>query len=80
MAVDMTPPPVKRWVVAIDSPELPRKITVEVDAMVVTEARVRGAEAALIVVDAAELSAKFKRRKAENQVTAVAKCAEATKK
>lgn len=79
-SVDMTPPPVKCWVVVIDSPELPRKVTVEVDAMVITEAKVRGAEAALVVVDAAELSAKFKRRKAESQVAAVAKYAEATKK
>lgn len=80
MTVDMTPPPVVTWAVVVESPELPRKVECEVSAMGEIEARVRGAETALLVVGSDELSAKFKRRKAEDQVAAVAKYAEATKK
>lgn len=80
MAVDMTPPPVVTWAVVVDSPELPRKIECEVSAMTGIEAQVRAAETALLLIGSDKLTAKFKRRKPENQVADVAKYAEATKK
>lgn len=69
----------KDWTVTIDSPELPRKITCEVSAMVESEAKVYGAEAALLICRK-DLTAKFTRRRPENQVLAVAKYAEAAEK
>jgi hypothetical protein len=80
VTADLTPPPTVTWVVVVDSPELPRKVELEVSAMVEVEAQVRAAEGALLTIDAADLSAKFRRRKRENQVADVAKYAVATKK
>jgi hypothetical protein len=78
--MSLDPPPVRTWVVSVDSPELPRKVELEVEAMVEVEAQVRAAEGALLTIDAADLSAKFRRRKPENQVADVAKFAVATAK
>lgn len=78
--MSLEPPPVTTWVVVVDSPELPRKVELEVAAMAETEAQVYGAEGALLTIEAADLSAKFKRRKRETQVADVAKYAVATEK
>lgn len=78
--MSLEPPPVRTWVVAVDSPELPRKVELEVSAMTETEAQVCAAEGALLTIDAADLPAKFRRRKRETQVADVARYAVATVK
>lgn len=77
---DMTPPPMRTWAVVVDSPELSQKIDCEVEARGEAEAQVNAAEVALAVLSEERLSAKFRRRKRETQVAAVAKYAVATAK
>jgi hypothetical protein len=78
MTADLTPPPIKRWRVVIDSPELPEKYEFEVEARVKVEAMVRGAEHAVAVAGGRAVPSLRRGGSQEIQVLNVAGYAEAT--